>query len=59
MLRLMIKEPLILAGDIGKDLDVDVIVKGGGVFGQASAARQAIAKALVDYDKTLKEKFLD
>ena len=59
MLRLMIKEPLILAEEIGKNLDIDVSVKGGGVFGQASAARQAIAKALVEYDNTLKEKFLD
>lgn len=59
MLKLMIKEPLILAGEIGKSLDIEVIVSGGGIFGQASAARQAIAKALVEYDKSLKEKFLD
>ena len=59
MLRLMIKEPLVLSEEIGKNLDIDVSVKGGGVFGQASAARQAIARALVDYDNTLKEKFLD
>ena len=59
MLKLMIKEPLILAGEIGKNLDIDVNVRGGGVFGQASAARQAIARALVEYDNTLKEKFLD
>ena len=58
-LKLMIKEPLILAGEIGKSLDMDVTVRGGGTFGQASAARQAIAKALVEHDKTLKEKFLD
>jgi small subunit ribosomal protein S9 len=59
MLRLFIKEPLILAGDIVKNLDINVDVKGGGIFGQASAIRQAIAKALVDYDKSLKEKFLN
>lgn len=57
MLKLMIKEPLIIAGKT--DLDIDVNVSGGGIFGQASAARQAIAKALVEYDKGLKEKFLD
>jgi small subunit ribosomal protein S9 len=56
MLRLFIKEPLILAGD-AKDLDIDVTVKGGGVFGQASAVRQAIAKTLVEYNKNLKEIF--
>lgn len=58
-IRLMIKEPLILAGDTAKDLDIEIDVKGGGVFGQASASRQAIAKILVEYDKTLKEKFLN
>ena len=56
MLRLMIKEPIILAGDIG--LDITVTAKGGGMFGQATAIREAIAKALVEYDKTLKEKFV-
>lgn len=58
-IRLMIKEPLILAGDTAKDLDIEIDVKGGGVFGQASASRQAIAKILAEYDKTLKEKFLN
>jgi small subunit ribosomal protein S9 len=58
-IRLMIKEPLIIAGDIVKKLDINVNVKGGGIFGQASAIRQAIAKVLVNYDKNLKEKFLN
>ena len=58
-IKLMIKEPLILAGEIGKSLDIDISARGGGIFGQASAVRQAIAKALVEYDKTLKEKFLN
>jgi small subunit ribosomal protein S9 len=59
MLKLLIKEPLILAGEIGKALNIIVNVRGGGVFGQASAVRQAIAKALVEYDNSLKEKFLN
>jgi len=59
MLKLFIKEPLILARDIAKKLDIKVNVKGGGIFGQASAVRQAIAKTLVEYDKSLKEKFLN
>ena len=59
MLKLMIKEPLILAGEVGKNLDMDITVRGGGVFGQASAVRQAIARALVEYDGSLKEKFLN
>ena len=58
MLKLMIKEPLILAGEIGKALNIIVNVRGGGVFGQASAVRQSIARALVEYDNSLKEKFL-
>ena len=58
-LKLFIKEPVIIAGDVARNLDINVVVKGGGVFGQASAARQAIAKTLVYYDKSLREKFLN
>lgn len=58
-IRLMIKEPLIIGQDVAKKLDITVSVKGGGIFGQASAIRQAIAKVLVNYDKKLKEKFLN
>ncbi len=58
MLKLFIKEPLMIAGESVKDIDINVDVKGGGVFGQASATRQAIAKILVEHDKGLKEKFL-
>ena len=58
MLKLFIKEPLMIAGESVKDIDINVDVKGGGVFGQASAVRQAIAKTLVEHDKGLKEKFL-
>lgn len=57
--RLMIKEPLILAEDVAKNLDINVNVKGGGIFGQASASRQAIAKILVEKDENLKERFLN
>ncbi len=56
--RVMISEPLILAGDSAKTLDIEVSVKSGGVMGQAEAARQAIAKALAAADKNLKAKFL-
>ena len=57
MLKLMIKEPLILAGNFG--LDITVNSRGGGIFGQAAAIRQSIAKALVEYDKSLREKFIE
>jgi small subunit ribosomal protein S9 len=59
MLKLMIKEPLILSGEIWKALNIDVSVRGGGTIGQASAIRQAIARALVEYEGSLKEKFLN
>ena len=32
--RLMINEPLVLGSDIAKKLDININVKGGGVFGQ-------------------------
>jgi len=61
VLRLWIKEPLILAGDLAKAVDIHVNVRSGGIVGQAEAVRQAIAKALVRYskDKKLKQKFLE
>jgi len=58
LIRMMIGEPVVLAGATAKKLDIDVKVSGGGVWGQASAARQAIAGILVQTDKNLKEKFL-
>ena len=57
-LKLMMKEPVMIAEESGKNLDIVVNVKGGGIFGQASAVRQAIAKILVENDKALKEKFV-
>jgi len=48
ILRLRIQEPLMLAGDIGKNLDIRVNVKGGGIMGQADATRQAIARGLAE-----------
>jgi len=59
LIRMMISEPAVLAGATAKKLDIDVKVTGGGVWGQATAARQAIADVLVQTDKNLKEKFLN
>ena len=61
VLRLWVKEPLILAGDLAKVVDIHVNVRSGGIVGQAEAARQAIGKALVKYfkDKKLKQKLLE
>lgn len=43
-----ILEPLAAAGR--KDIDVTVVVRGGGVRGQAEAIRLGIARALVEQD---------
>lgn len=47
--KVMIMEPLTLAGDRAQKVDIDVNVAGGGVMGQASASRTAIAKGLVQF----------
>ena len=55
-----VHEPLDLSGDLWKEVDVAISVKGSGVMSQAVAARAALAKALVQYskDKKLKDVFL-
>lgn len=59
-LRLKIMEPIILSGDASAAIDADVTTSGGGVSGQAEAARQAIAKGIVEITKNaeLKNRFL-
>jgi len=59
--RLRLQEPLMLAGQKAKEVNVDVTTSGGGWSAQAEAARLAIARALVKYTgaKELKEIFLD
>jgi small subunit ribosomal protein S9 len=47
--RVMIMEPLTLAGDRSTKVDIDVNVQGGGVMGQAGASRTAVAKGLVQF----------
>ncbi len=49
MARIKIAEPLILAGELAKKIDIDVNVSGGGYMGQAIATRIAIARGLVAY----------
>lgn len=57
--RLKVSEPLTLAGKLAENVDIDVKVIGGGVMGQAEAARMVIAKGLVEWtnDMDLKEKY--
>lgn len=47
-----IMEPLLLAGDELKQIDINVKVSGGGFMGQAEAARMAIAKSLLNWTKS-------
>ncbi len=56
--RLKLREPLLLAGDIANNVDINVNVFGGGIMGQAEASRLAIARALVKFDKKLEDVFL-
>jgi len=56
--RLKVQEPIELAGETAKNVDINVNVSGGGVMGQADAIRQAIALAFVGFDKKLKAQFL-
>ncbi len=56
--RMRIKEALMLAGEASKDVDIDVSVNGGGVWGQADAVRTAIANALAQKDENLKQLYL-
>ena len=58
-IREIIKEPLRYIGPEANNIDISVNVNGGGVMGQAQAARTAIANALIVYfdGMNLKEKF--
>lgn len=49
--KLKIMEPLGLAPEKAAKVDIAVNVKGGGVMGQAAAARTAIARGMVDFYK--------
>lgn len=66
-IRMRLREPLMIATEeLVSKVDVDINVTGGGIWGQADAARTALANALVkwsgskelrhsyhDYDRTL------
>jgi len=61
MARMMMMEPLIIAKDLAKKVDIDVVVNGGGVMTQAEAVRTAIARGLVEWsgDEELRRIYLD
>lgn len=51
--RMIVRQPLELT-KLGEKFDIMVTVEGGGNTGQAGAIRLGIARALVEYDQTLK-----
>ena len=51
--RMLVRQPLELTENLSS-FDVHVNVTGGGESGQAGAVRHGIARALVDYDASLK-----
>lgn len=59
--KLKIQEPFILAGTSVDKIDCHVTITGGGIFGQADAARQAIARGLIKWtgDKDLQKKIVE
>ena len=51
--RMIVRQPLELT-QMADKFDIQVSVVGGGITGQAGAIRLGIARALVEYDETLK-----
>jgi small subunit ribosomal protein S9 len=59
IIRQKIQEPLLMVGDKWRSVDIHVEVAGGGIIGQASAARTAVARGLIEWlkDSELRESF--
>ena len=59
--RMKLEEPLILSRESASKVDITIDVKGGGVMGQAEAARLALAKGILAFtrDKKLEKTFLE
>ena len=51
--RMIVRQPLVVSQMTDK-FDVTVTVEGGGITGQAGAIRLGIARALVEYNESLK-----
>jgi len=61
LVRLKVSEPVLIAGiDVTKNLNIDVDVRGGGIMGQAEAARCAIARGIINWtnDVALRDAYL-
>lgn len=59
--RMKIQEPLLIAGDIASKVDINIVVRGGGVMSGAEAVRLTVARGLVEFAGRgpLKQRFLD
>ncbi len=53
VLEMLIREPM-KAVDVGGKFDVEAVVLGGGISGQAGAVRHGISKALIEADPELR-----
>ena len=51
--QMVVKQPLV-STELTQGVDIKATVSGGGSFGQAGAIRLGIARALIEYDETLK-----
>ncbi len=51
--RMVVRQPLVVT-NMADRLDVSIRVAGGGTTGQAGAIRHGIARALVEFDETLR-----
>jgi len=51
--RMIVRQPLEVA-EVADRFDIKVTVRGGGNSGQAGAIRHGIARALVEYDESLR-----
>ncbi len=53
VLRMLVQQPLVSASRLS-ELDIDCTVVGGGLSGQAGAVRHGIARALTNFEPTLR-----
>ena len=52
--RMIVRQPLELVQMVDR-FDINVLVGGGGITGQAGAIRHGITRALIEYDETLRK----
>lgn len=60
LIRMKISEPLLLAPDSLRSIDVSINVNGGGIMGQAEAIRTALARGILKWhnDPQIKDIYL-